>query len=151
MPIDLDRLPKKRMGSGALFLNEQGQILLVNPTYKPQWEIPGGIVEDNESPREACVREVEEELSLILSEPRLLCLDYTHARPERSESLMFIFWGGVLTAAEIGAIRLPMDELSEYRFVDVEEVSRLLTATLADRVLRSFEVIEQQGALYMES
>jgi len=146
-----DTLPKKRMGSGALFLNEQGQLLLVNPTYKPQWEIPGGIVEENESPREACIREVKEELGIVLVEPRLLCVDYTHAQPERTESLMFIFWGGVLTESEIALIRLPVDELSEYRFVASDEISLLLTRTLADRVLQSLERIDSQATLYMES
>ena len=146
-----DTLPKKRMGAGALFLNEQGQLLLVNPTYKPQWEIPGGIVEENESPRTACIREVKEELGIVLVEPRLLCVDYTHAQPERTESLMFIFWGGVLTESEIASIRLPMDELSEYRFVEADEISMLLTATLANRVQKSLEMIHGHGEFYMES
>jgi 8-oxo-dGTP pyrophosphatase MutT (NUDIX family) len=35
---------------------------LLEPTYKEDWEIPGGIIEENESPREACKREVLEEL-----------------------------------------------------------------------------------------
>ena len=69
-----ESLPKKRMGSGALFLNEQGLLLLVNPTYKPQWEIPGGLVELNESPHTACIREVKEEIGLKIEPERLLCL-----------------------------------------------------------------------------
>jgi 8-oxo-dGTP pyrophosphatase MutT (NUDIX family) len=37
-------------------------VLLLEPTYKNDWEIPGGIIEDNESPKECCEREVFEEL-----------------------------------------------------------------------------------------
>ena len=53
-----ESLPKKRMGAGCLFFNERNEVLLVKPTYKPGWEIPGGVVEDNESPKQCCQREV---------------------------------------------------------------------------------------------
>jgi ADP-ribose pyrophosphatase YjhB (NUDIX family) len=38
------------MAAGALLFDEDGRILLVEPTYKPYWEIPGGVVEADESP-----------------------------------------------------------------------------------------------------
>lgn len=46
-----DTLPKKYMASGALLFNEAGELLILHPTYKDRWEIVGGIVEANESPR----------------------------------------------------------------------------------------------------
>ena len=48
------------VAAGVLFFDEQGRVMLVDPTYKPGWEIPGGYVEAGESPLEACVREVKE-------------------------------------------------------------------------------------------
>lgn len=71
-----ETLPKKRMGAGALFLDEAGRLLLVNPTYKPQWEIPGGVVEQDESPRQACIRAVKEEIGLTKPMERLLSISY---------------------------------------------------------------------------
>ncbi|MCX6048155.1 MAG: NUDIX hydrolase [Chloroflexi bacterium] len=146
-----ETLPKKRMGAGALFLDEQNRVLLVNPTYKPQWEIPGGIVEQDESPRAACIREVKEELGLVRSLERLLCVNYLTGTDQRTEALMFIFWGGVLTANEIAMIRLPTAELSEYRFVTVDEALRLLTPTLGDRVRRSLAILPTNSTLYLET
>ena len=35
------------VAAGALFRDAGGRIMLVKPHYKPQWDIPGGIV-DNE-------------------------------------------------------------------------------------------------------
>src|SRR5215469_2715077 len=61
---NFEAMSKKRMAASALFLNEQGNVLIVKPTYRPDWLLPGGSVEDHESPREACIREVREELSL---------------------------------------------------------------------------------------
>ena len=39
------RMPRKRVSAGALFRDAAGRILVVEPTYKDSWEIPGGIVE----------------------------------------------------------------------------------------------------------
>jgi hypothetical protein len=30
------------MSAGVLFFDEAGRLLIVEPTYKPNWEIPGG-------------------------------------------------------------------------------------------------------------
>ncbi|MEV6811714.1 NUDIX domain-containing protein [Micromonospora sp. NPDC051296] len=45
------------------------------------WEIPGGTVEPDESPADACTREVREELSLSVSAGALLCVDWVPASP----------------------------------------------------------------------
>jgi len=50
------------MGSGVLLRNDEGQILLVEPTYKNHWELSGGVVDADESPYDAAVRELKEEL-----------------------------------------------------------------------------------------
>jgi 8-oxo-dGTP diphosphatase len=56
--------PTKRMGAGLLIRNPDGAILIVEPSYKPHWEIPSGSVEEDESPRTACHREAFEELGI---------------------------------------------------------------------------------------
>ncbi|MFN8485967.1 MAG: NUDIX hydrolase [Caldilineaceae bacterium] len=146
-----ETLPKKRMGAGALFLDEAGRLLLVNPTYKPQWEIPGGVVEQDESPRQACVREVQEEIGLTKPIERLLSISYKASHANRTEALMFIFWGGVLTPDDIAAIRLPTTELSEYRFVTLAEALTLLTPALGERVRQSLEILPTERTLYLET
>lgn len=138
------------MGAGALFLNESRRLLLVNPTYKPQWEIPGGIVEENESPRRACIREVKEELGLTITAERLLSVGWQAPTSEKTECLMYIFWGGVLSADEIPTIQLPLDELSEYRFVNMAEALALLTPTLGHRVQLSYEIVDSERTLYID-
>lgn len=146
-----ETLPKKRMGAGALFLDEQGRLLLVNPTYKPEWEIPGGIVEQDESTRQACIREVREEIGLTKPIERLLSVSYKAGHANQTEALMFVFWGGVLTAEDIAAIRLPTAELSEYRFVTLAEALTLLTPALGERVRQSLEILPTERTLYLET
>jgi 8-oxo-dGTP pyrophosphatase MutT (NUDIX family) len=134
-------LPTKRMGAGAVIRDVDGRVLIVKPTYKPAWELPGGAVEDDESPRGACVRELREELGIRITVGELLCVDYNSPTPDYVESLMFLFTTEPLDAATIAMIQLPPDELSEYRFVTVSEatdllgprVGRRLATVLADR------------------
>jgi 8-oxo-dGTP diphosphatase len=38
------------VAAGVLFFDEHDRVLLVDPSYKPGWEIPGGYVEAGESP-----------------------------------------------------------------------------------------------------
>ncbi len=138
-------LPKKRMGAGALFFNEKDQLLLVEPSYKPTWEIPGGVVEAHESPQDCCQREIEEELGLKIKVGRLLCVDYNPTTETRLESLMFIFDGGVLTDELIAQINLQPDELLSYRFFDQNSLPDNLSPTLGERILSAWE--QRKGTL----
>lgn len=144
-------LPAKRMGSGALFFNSEGKVLIVKPTYKDTWEIPGGVVEKNESPRNAALREVKEELGLNKNLGHILCVDYQDPYGIKSESLMFIFDGQVLTNEEIQLIILETKELSEYRFVTVAEASTLLSPILARRVEQAIKARASNKSVYLEN
>ncbi|MDX9956645.1 MAG: NUDIX hydrolase [Anaerolineae bacterium] len=143
-------LPAKRMGAGCLFFNAAGQVLLVKPTYKSQWGIPGGIVENNESPRQGCQREISEELGLNCAVGALLVVDYNSETPTKTESLMFIFDGGTLPASAIEAIRLNPDELSEFRFFDVAALPAEMADVLRNRVLWAWQQLEKGTGIYLE-
>ncbi len=127
-------LPRKRMAAGVLVLDEAGRVLIVKPTYRDGWLIPGGAVEADEAPRETCRREVAEELGLALPVGRLLCVEYLPAYDDFTESVQFVFDGGVLPAATLAQMRLPPDELAEARFVAANEAMELLNSRLAVRI-----------------
>lgn len=143
-------LPKKRISAGILLFDEQGQIMVVEPAYKDTWEIPGGVVEINESPREAVIREVAEELGLYCDPLRLLCVDYSGETDSRTESINFIFLGPVLPEARIAGIRLKKDELLSFRFLPPKEATKILNKKLRRRVRRCLKVVGKKRTLYME-
>ncbi|MFF4174185.1 NUDIX domain-containing protein [Streptomyces sp. NPDC001744] len=144
-------LARKRVAAGVLFFNDAGQVLLVDPVYKAQWEIPGGAVEAEESPRAGACREVLEELGLDLAPGVLLGVDWTAARPGRSEGLVTVFDGGRLTPEQVGSIRLQDEELRGYAFVDVESVGELLLPVLARRVQACVRARAQGRTVYLEN
>jgi ADP-ribose pyrophosphatase YjhB (NUDIX family) len=65
-PEDL-ALPAIPVSSGALIFDRSGRLLILKPTYKSGWTIPGGVMEaDRETPWQACRREVREECGIEL-------------------------------------------------------------------------------------
>ena len=41
---------RKLMSSTVVFPDELGNVLVLETTYKENWEVPGGGIEENESP-----------------------------------------------------------------------------------------------------
>lgn len=52
------------MAADCSIFDPNGGFLIVEPTYKPTWDVPGGIAKVDESPRCAARREVLEEVGL---------------------------------------------------------------------------------------
>jgi 8-oxo-dGTP diphosphatase len=134
-------LARKRMGAAALFRDEAGQLLLVDPVYRDTWGLPGGAVEAEESPQAACRREVAEELGLDRPTGRILAVDWVPSRPELPEGLIVIYDGGTLTSSEISAIQVPADELASFALVPADEVAGRVTPLLARQIAASLAAL----------
>lgn len=146
-----ESLPRKRISAGCLLFDEQDRLLVLEPAYKRTWEIPGGVVEAQESPRTAVIREIAEELGLSVAPLRLLAVDYSGETATRTESLQLIFLGPTLTAAQIAGMRLPPEELLSYRFLPHEEALALLNGKLRRRVRQALAARALPGqVLYLE-
>lgn len=148
-----ESLPQKRMAAGCVFVNTENKVLLVKPTYKEGWEIPGGVVEDNESPKTCCEREILEEIGLTVTVKKLLIVDYNSYPHERhkTESLMFIFDGGVLSDNDLSAISLCEDELSEWQLFSVDNLPPEMNHSLRNRIIQAIKQKDNQRCTYLEN
>lgn len=144
-------LPRKRMGAGVLLSDPAGRVLIVEPVYKPYWEIPGGAVDADESPYAAAVRELKEELGLPVRPGRLLVMDWVPPRPERIEGLMVIFDGGVFSAEQTSQIQLPADELRSWAWCTVAEAQQRLSELLGRRMAAAVRAREEGVVAYLEN
>ncbi|MBQ1027660.1 NUDIX hydrolase [Micromonospora sp. C95] len=138
-----------RVAAGALFLNDDGHVLLVRPSYKNHWDIPGGYVEPGESPRAACLREVEEELGLKVPLGPMLVVDWAPAENE-GDKLLFIFNGGTLSIAQENTIRFADGEVIEWRYVATDDVEHYGPPRLARRLRVAAKALVDTKAIYAE-
>jgi ADP-ribose pyrophosphatase YjhB (NUDIX family) len=129
------------MAASALFRDDGGRVLLVDPVYKEMWDLPGGAVEAEESPHAACRREVAEELGLDRVPGRVLAVDWVPSRPERPEGLIVVYDGGVLPGDEAGKIAVADSELAGFAFVSPGEVAGLVTPLLARRIAACLDAV----------
>lgn len=150
-------LARKRMASTAIFRDEEGRVLIVNPVYKEPWELPGGSVEENESPHAACRREVAEELGLDRPPGRVLAVDWVPAQtigPDQTllpEGVTILYDGGVLSPAEIKQIVFADGELSDFAFVTADEAAERVTPLLARRIAACLEACEAGTVASLEN
>ena len=143
-------LPTKRLAAGVLFTDYDGRVLLVQPSYKPTWELPGGVVEAGESPRAAARREVAEELGIDPAIGTLLIVDWVSPAPPRTDGLMLIYDGGTIDAAEARSIRLAAGELNAYGFVDMEGAVGLVSERLERRIKAALRAKRVGRAIELE-
>lgn len=144
------RQARKRVASDVLILDQAGRVLLVDPTYKPDWDLPGGMAEANERPRAAAERELREELDLELSVGRLLYLEWAPPHGPWDDALMFVFDGGTLTEASIAALHTTDDELRAFAFVSVDQARDLLRPYVWQRLRQAITARETGGTIYAE-
>ncbi len=123
---------------------------MVRPSYKPGWEIPGGVVELDESPRQCCAREVLEELGLVVPIGRLLVVDWLPALGPKTEGLLFVFDGGTFDESELAAIRLQPEELLEWKLVEVADLGGHLARGMARRMTAATAMADSGGTTYLE-
>ena len=128
-------LPRIPASAGALIFDGSGRLLIVNPTYKKHWTIPGGIMEANgETPWEGCRREVREEVGLDVTHGRLVAVDFLRPRRTDAGGMRFLFDCGVFEDDELAATMLQEEELSEHRLARPAEALEILSGPLRRRV-----------------
>ncbi|MEV1287916.1 NUDIX hydrolase [Micromonospora sp. NPDC049679] len=143
------RQARKRVGADVLIRNDRGEVLLVNPRYKPDWDLPGGMAEANEAPHGAAQRELREELGLQLRLQTVLVVDWVAPHGPWDDSLMFVFDGGTLTNAQISSLRLTDDELTGYQFCSPKAAKSLLRPYVAARVTASIAAAAEGFPCYL--
>jgi 8-oxo-dGTP diphosphatase len=140
--------PAIPVSAGALIFDRAGRLLILKPTYKSGWTIPGGVMEaDGETPWEACRREVREECGLDVQAGRLAAMDFRSPRPGRPGGIRFLFDCGALEDASLAAIVVQAEEVSEHRMAALPDALAVLRGPIRRRVRRA---TSGRGLIYLE-
>lgn len=140
---------RKRVAADVLLRDAAGRVLLVNPTYKPGWDLPGGMAEANEPPERAVTRELGEELGLDITLRGLLVVDWVAPHGPWDDQIAFIFDGGTLDAHQAQGMRPHDEELSEAAFVAVDKARELLRERLRNRLDAAIRSLDEGRPVYL--
>jgi 8-oxo-dGTP pyrophosphatase MutT (NUDIX family) len=124
-------------GAAAFVFDDAGRLLVVKENYgRFRWSLPGGAVEDGESPEQACVREVLEETG---AEVRI---DHLVGRYELPDVLAHAFR---CTLVRGEPALQPTDELSAVEWLEPDRIpdprSNVLHHALADALAGRRDVV----------
>ncbi len=99
-------------------LIEDGELLLIYRSDEEHWEVPGGKVEEGESPTQAAVREAEEEIGVELELEKPF---YTGEFMKDGE--MFLWHGYIVSTDEEPS--LEEEKFSDLEWIDEERLDEL--------------------------
>jgi 8-oxo-dGTP diphosphatase len=143
-------LPAIPVSAGALIFDRAGRLLILKPTYKSGWTIPGGVMEaDGETPWEACRREVREECGIEIGRGRLACMDFRHPKPGRAAGIRFLFDCGRVGEEELAGIVVQPEEVSDYRLAALPDALSMLRGPIRRRV-RAAAGLGRKKLVYLE-
>ena len=124
----------KRKGSSIIFINEEGQILLFlrdnksDLPYQNMWDVPGGHVETDESPENCIVREMKEEMDLVLDEFELF------SKIEFEDRIEYTFW----TRADLDIDEIKLTEGQQLKWFTRDEAKQTQLAYGFNEIVEKF-------------
>jgi 8-oxo-dGTP diphosphatase len=125
--------PAHSVSVAAVVTDDEGRVLVVQRRDNDQWQIPGGILELDESIHAGLRREVLEETGLVV-EPRLLTGVYKNV-VLRVVALVF-------RAQVVGGRAGPTEESQQVAWWTVDRVEKEMGETFAIRVLDALDAHE---------
>jgi len=123
-------MPTHTIGAFAVILDDFSRVLLCHRTDQDMWNLPGGRVEADESPWDAVIREVTEEVGLSVQVKRLLGV---YAVPARTDLVL-----NFLCVPIGGTIRLS-DEADAIQWFDLLEIPPNTLPRHRDRIADFFD------------
>ncbi|MFT4218581.1 MAG: NUDIX hydrolase [Micropruina sp.] len=143
-------LPRKRLIAHALITDPWDRVCLMETTFKPDWELPGGIVNPRESPWAGAVREIAEEMSLDVGVGRVLVVDWLAPYLGWEDAVELIFDGGVLTQEQIEAIVPDPGEIRAVHWLTPEKAADKMAPFARGRMLAAVSCRLGGGTQYLE-
>lgn len=143
--------PRKRLIAHALVTDAGGRVLLCQTSFKPDWELPGGIVEPFESPGEAVTREMVEEMGWAPAVGRVLVVDWLRPYLGWEDALELVFDAEPVTAEQTAQLVPDGQEILALHWVDAEGLDAVMTPFGAARARSALRARAERVALYTEA
>ncbi len=142
---------RKRLISHLLLTDSAGRVCILETTFKPDFELPGGILEVGESPRVGLIREVEEELDHTVSVGRLLVVDWLAPYLGWEDAVELIFDGCELADFSIARLRPDGREIRAIHWLEPEAAIATMAPFAQGRLRGALAAREEGRTLYLEA
>lgn len=121
--------PQKMIVAKVVVRSDKGNVLLAKSSYKKSWQMPGGGVENGESPEEAAIRETQEELGLALPIDSLTIKGTIY---KKDEEILFVIFESNHRISEDIELKAQASEITNFKFIDIAQAAPLLSDYYAD-------------------
>lgn len=142
--------PRKRVIAHALLTDGAGRVALCQTSFKPDWELPGGIVEPGESPLRGCRREMVEEMGVAPPLDRILVVDWLRPYLGWEDAVEIVFGAPVLPEETKAVLSPDGHEILGIHWLDPAAVAPRMTPFGAARVRSALQALESGSTLYLE-
>lgn len=115
-------------GARGVVQDGDGRILLVRHTYIPGWYLPGGGVDKNETLREAMVRELDEEVGVLVRGEAPLIGVFANFREHKSDHV------ALYLVRDYEMEPRPNREIAEFGFFHLEDAPEGTTRSTLTRM-----------------
>jgi 8-oxo-dGTP diphosphatase len=121
-------------GCSIIFVDDQDRILLSlrddthRIPYPNMWDLPGGHVEDDETPAECIVREMKEEMGLDIGEIQLFSVEEFADRTE------FTFWKKI----DLDTSKIELSEGQRVQLFTYDEIDNMMLFPGFKKIIRKF-------------
>ena len=144
------RLPKKRLIAQGVLRADDGRVALCQLVYKKDWDLPGGVVDPNESPAHCVVREVKEELGLDVTVQGLIAVNWLPPYRGWDDALLCLFDLGAVPAETLDAAVLQKREIKAVHWADAATIADK-TAPYTDTMLAEVGYGSVDGTTFLEN
>lgn len=117
----MQTLHKRVASVGLLLETTAGELLIVKAYYKHHWTIPGGVVDEGETPLGAAVRETWEEIGVRVDPKTVEFVAIVNRTGPVFDTFQFVFKAHLPDHINI---QLGRDEIDEYALVSRDEVAQ---------------------------
>lgn len=117
-----DSRSKRASSANVLIENTAGELLVVKANYKSYWSLPGGWIDDGETPLVAAIREAKEEVGIDVTEDELELEGIINRVSKYTQTYLFVFRFSRPVDTDPAKLHLQASEIDEARYVSKADV-----------------------------
>lgn len=140
-------LAKNAGSANVMIENQAGQLLVVKSGYKPYWSLPGGWIDEGESPRQAAIRELQEEISYSINQSEIDLVRVIHRKSAAAITHQFVFALNHLISVDTN-FQLQASEIDDCQWVSRQDIMERTNGRSYNQSIKCWA--EDSQATYLE-